>query len=118
MIWVSSWSFRTRSRAICFAGIGTPSAGDRSRTARPTHQRKNVLITFKVLFAAPGAPRCSMAEITSTTSLLVAAGRSGFDEPDAPVHGPLPRKLLLHLPVRAVRRARVMTGAENPCESA
>jgi hypothetical protein len=39
-------------------------------TARPTHQRRNVLIDFKVLLAATGAPRCSIAEITSTTSRL------------------------------------------------
>ena len=50
---------------------GTPSAGDWSSTARPTHQRRNVLIDFKVLLAATGAPRCSIAEMTSTTSRLL-----------------------------------------------
>ena len=73
MTWASSLSSSTRSRATSFAGSGTPSAGDRSRTARPTHQRRNVLIDFKVLLAAPGAPRCSIAETTSTTSRLVSS---------------------------------------------
>jgi hypothetical protein len=35
--------------------------------ALPTHQRRNVLIDFKVLLTAIGAPRCSIDEITSTT---------------------------------------------------
>jgi hypothetical protein len=62
---------RVRSREISFAGKGIPSAGDRSSTARPTHQRKKVLSVFSALFAAIGAPRCSIAVITSTTSRLV-----------------------------------------------
>ena len=73
MTWASSLSSSTRSGATSFAGSGTPSAGDRSRTARPTYQRRNVLIDFKVLLAAPGAPRCSIAETTSTTSRLVTS---------------------------------------------
>jgi len=64
----SSWSVNTRSRATSFVGRGTPSAGDNSSTARPTHQRRNVLMTFSVLLAATGAPRWSMPVTTSTTS--------------------------------------------------
>ena len=71
MIWVSSGSVSTRSRATSLAGSGTPSAADRSTTARPTHQRTKVLTVFRVLLAATGVPRCSIAEMSSTTSRLL-----------------------------------------------
>ena len=38
--------------------------------ARPTLQRKNILIDFRALLAATGAPRRSIAETTSTTCRL------------------------------------------------
>src|SRR3979411_2382921 len=68
-----------------FAGSGTPSAGERSRTARPMHQRKKVLIAFSALLAATGAPRCSMALTTSITSRLRSRECSDCPMPTRPL---------------------------------
>ena len=79
-------------------GQGTPSAGDRSSTARPTHQFRNVLIDFSALSAAAGAPRCSIAETTSITSRLLnlmdAPAARAFPPPDVTASKSRPRAVL------------------------
>ena len=66
----SSSSVRTRSRVFSIVGALTPSQGERSRIARPTHQLKKALVTLSVLFAATGAPRSTTAVMRSMMSRL------------------------------------------------
>jgi hypothetical protein len=51
----------------------SPSQGERSRIARPTHQPKNDLTTFNVLFAPTGEPRSTTAFTRSMMSRLAIA---------------------------------------------